>query len=90
MAEQIGTLEEVFQERQVTEKFKKREFILKITGTSPKFDQFGKFQLVNDKVDFIDNYQIGDKLRVSYSIEGRKSDDKYYTNLNAFRIEKMQ
>lgn len=76
--------------QQVTEKFRKREFVLEIVeGTYPEYI---KFQLVNDKCTLLDKYNVGDEILVSFNLRGKPFQSKtgemvYYTNLDAWRVE---
>ncbi len=76
--------------QQVTEKFRKREFVLEmIEGNYPEYI---KFQLVNDKCTLLDKYNIGDEIQVSFNLRGKPFQSKtgemvYFTNLDAWRIE---
>ena len=45
-----------------------------------------KFQLVQDKCALIDDYSEGDEINVEFDLRGREWNDKYFTNLNAWRI----
>jgi len=91
-----GKLTEKFDEQQVTEKFKKAEFVIETSETSGDriFTEAIKMQLVQDKCDLIDPYNIGDTIKVHFNIKGRRyeKDDKvsYFTNLDAWRIEKIE
>ena len=83
-----GTLVEIYDENQVTDKFKKREFVLEVK--EGMYSEFVKMQLLQDKTDLIDSYKVGDEVNVSFNLKGRPytRDGKttYFTNLDAWRI----
>lgn len=88
--ETIGTLHEVFDEVQVTEKFRKREFILEMEDGT--YTNYIKFQFVQDKCSALNSYKAGDKVKVLFNLSGRKGTTRdggvaYYTNLSAWKIE---
>ena len=73
----------------VTEKFKKREFVL--IDDSSQYSQFINFQLVQDKCDLIDGYQVGQRIEVNFNLRGREwtdknGDIKYFNTLDVWRI----
>lgn len=85
-----GKLVDVFGTQQVTDKFKKREFVIE---TEENYPQHVKMQLNQDKCGLIDAYQLGDSLKVSFNLSGRpytrKTGEKdYITNIVAWKIEK--
>jgi len=88
-----GKLVEKFEAQQVTERFRKREFVLEITDefNGNVITNFAKMQLVQNKCDIIDRYNIGDMLKVNFNIRGNRweRDGKvnYITNLDAWRVE---
>jgi hypothetical protein len=90
-----GKLIEKFDTTTISEKFKKREFILEKRENSSGFEfvDFIKFQLTQDKCSALDPYQVGDDLKVSFNLRGRKWEKEgnvnYFTNLEAWKIEKM-
>jgi len=91
--EMTGKLFEKFNEVQITQTFKKREFILE------KSDEFNgktitnyiKFQCVQDRTSIIDKVNTGDQIKVHFNIRGNRSEKNgqvnYFTNLEAWRIE---
>ena len=68
-----------------TSNFRTREFVIETMETYP---QFVKFQSVQDKCDLLNQFQEGEIIKVSFDLRGRQWQDKYFTNLNAWRIEK--
>ncbi|NBU35459.1 MAG: DUF3127 domain-containing protein [Bacteroidetes bacterium] len=69
-----------------TNSFRTREFVIEtMDGAYP---QFVKFQSVQDKCDLLNQFQEGEAIKVSFDLRGRQWQDKYFTNLNAWRIEK--
>jgi len=76
--------------QQVSEKFKKREFV--ITDNSSQYPQHISFQLVQDKCAIIDQYNVGDEIKVHFNLRGREwtspqGEIKYFNSLEAWRIE---
>lgn len=93
--QQTGRLIERYATQQVSEKYKKREFVLEITEeiNGNNYTNYGKFQLTQAKCDVIDSFQIGENLKVSFNIKGNKfernSKIEVITNLDAWRIERV-
>lgn len=84
----VGRIDEIFAVQQVSDKFRKREFILEIEGQYP---EHVKFQLVQDKSTLIDQFKVGDLIKVEFNLRGRafvKDNVKScFTNLEAWRIK---
>ncbi|WP_181306498.1 DUF3127 domain-containing protein [Rufibacter sp. XAAS-G3-1] len=84
-----GRLHEIFDETQVSEKFRKREFVLEIPDGS--YTQYAKFQLTQDKCGILDNYKTGDEVKVAFNLSGKpftkNGTTMYFTNLQAWRVE---
>lgn len=90
-----GTIIEIGDVQQITETFKKREFVIENKETIPGRDEpivnYVKFQLIQNKTDLIDAYNSGQDINVNFNIKGNKWTNKegivqYFTNLEAWRI----
>lgn len=79
-----GKLHKVYDTEKKSESFRTREFVIEIPG---QYAQFIKFQLTQDKCDIIDAYKAGQQIKVYFDLRGRMWQDKYFTNLQAWRIE---
>lgn len=84
--ELTGTLIEIFDEQQVSDRFKKREFVVETLDNN--FTDVVKFQLVQDKTGLINDFSKGDKIKVLFNIRGNKWKDNYFVNLQAWKLEK--
>jgi hypothetical protein len=80
-----GNLVKKFDTESKTSSFQTREFVITTEGTYP---QFVKFQLTQDKCQVIDEYQENDKIKVFFDLRGREWQGKYFTNLNAWKVER--
>ena len=79
-----GRLHKVFDADKKSESFTARDFVVEIEDG--KFPQMVKFQLVQDKCPLIDDFSEGDEINVDFDLRGREWNEKYFTNLNAWRI----
>ena len=86
MAFQVdGKLHKVFKTEQKSEKFRAREFVIEIVDGN--YAQMIKFQLTQDKCELIDEHQEGDEITVHFNLRGREWNERFFTNLDAWRIE---
>ena len=88
----IGLLKVKFDTQVVSDRFKKREFVL-TTEPSGNYPQHVSFQLTQDKCNLLDSYREGDELKVHFNLRGREWNGpqgiKYFNTLEAWRIEKI-
>ena len=84
-----GKLLKKFETEKKTDTFQAREFVIEIDEGS-QYPQFIKFQLVQDRCGIIDEYNEGEPIKVHFDLRGREWNEKYFTNLNAWRVEKVQ
>src|ERR1700744_5800235 len=91
--EVTGKLLVKYETQQVSDKFKKREFVLELAEeiNGNIYTNFAKMQLVQNKCDIIDRFKEGEQVKVSFNIKGNRweRDGKvnYITNLDAWRVE---
>jgi hypothetical protein len=91
--EVTGKLIEKYDTQNVSDRFRKREFVLEladeINGTV--YTNYAKMQLVQNKCDILDRFNIGEVLRVNFNIKGTRYDKdgrtNYFSNLDAWRVE---
>jgi hypothetical protein len=90
-----GKVIDILPVNQVSDKFRKREFVIekKDTGGSAVFIDYVKFQLVQDKCDLINESFLNEEVKIWFNLKGNKweRDGKinYFTNLDAWKIEKV-
>jgi len=80
-----GKLHKKFDTQQKTETFQAREFVIVIQ--SGNYPEYIKFQLTQDRCALMDKYEEGQEINVHFDLRGREWNDKYFTNLNAWRVE---
>ena len=88
-----GILKVKMETQQVSDKFKKREFVLTIDTTTP-YPQNVLFQLTQDKCSLVDNFKVSEEITVYYNLRGREwnspqGETKYFNTIEAWRIEKV-
>ena len=71
--------------RQITDKFRVMDFV--IQTPDEKYPQSIQFQVMNDRIQEMDKFTIGEEVEVSFDVRGREHNGKYYNTLNAFKIE---
>jgi translation initiation factor IF-3 len=80
-----GTVKEIFEEQTFASGFNKREFV--ITSEADKFPQEIKFECLKDKAELVNKLNKGDKVKVTFDINGREWNGKYFVNLAAWRVD---
>jgi len=63
----------------------KRDFV--IDDEDGQYSKNICFTLFNDKSDFANRVKEGSKVEVSFSIESREYNEKWFSNVNAFRVD---
>ncbi len=91
-----GKIIQIGDVQQISEKFKKREFVIeteKVVNPTLVFTDFVKFQILQDRVSLIDNFNQGDMIKVNFDIRGNKweknGETMYFTNLEAWKVESL-
>ena len=89
--EAIGKLHTIFETKQVSERFTKREFVVELAD-NPKYPQTVLFQLTGDRCSQLDDMKVGDQVRIEFSLRGRewrspKGEVKYFNSLDVWKIE---
>jgi hypothetical protein len=89
--ETVGKLHTIFETKQVSERFSKREFVVEIAD-NPKYPQVVLFQLTGDRCAQLDEFHVGDSIRIEFSLRGREwkspsGETKYFNSLDVWKVE---
>lgn len=82
-----GKLHKKYDVETKTASFQAREFILLIEEGN--YPQYIKFQLTQERCNILDSYEEGGSVKVWFDLRGREWNEKYFTNLNAWKMEKL-
>ncbi len=85
--ELTGTLKLIYDTQTFASGFAKREFV--VETQDDRYPQSIKFECVKDKVAVLDTLSPGDSVQVAFDIRGNEFKEKYYVNLNAWKITKL-
>jgi len=85
MYELTGTVKLILEEKTFGSGFNVREFV--VTTDADKYPQDICLQCVKEKVEMVDRLKVGDSVKVSFDLRGREYQDRYFVNLNAWKIE---
>lgn len=71
--------------------FRKREVVI---TTEEQYPQHLAIEFVQDKTDLLDNFNVGDVVKVSINLRGREwispqGETKYFNSIQGWRIEKL-
>ncbi len=72
--------------------FRKRELVI---TTEEQYPQHIMVEFVQDKSDLLNNYQVGQNVKVSINLRGREwinpqGETKYFNSIQGWRIENLQ
>jgi single-strand DNA-binding protein len=84
MYEATGKIKVIFDTQTFPSGFTKREFV--VTVGDDNYPQDLKFEMIKDKCTWLDQFQPDQAVTVSFDIRGNEFKDKYYVNLNCWKI----
>jgi len=90
--EATGRIHALFDTQQVTERFRKREFVVDLAGNA-RYPQYVMFQLTGDRCEQLEGFDVGEEVRVEFSLRGRewkspKGDIRYFNSLDVWTLER--
>jgi len=85
--EMIGKIKLMFDPMTFASGFTKREFVLTMEDDYP---QDVKFVCVKEKCGLLDHVAVGDRVKVAFRIRGNEYKERYYVDLQAFKIDKLE
>jgi len=86
-----GKIKVVNAEQQVSASFKKREVVV---TTDEQYPQIIMIEFTQDKCDLLNNYVVGDDVKISINLGGREWTNPegkivYFNSIKGWRIEKV-
>jgi hypothetical protein len=87
-----GKIHEIYEAKQITERFRKREFVVEMSD-NPRYPQYVLFQLTGDRCEQLDGFSIGDDVNIEFSLRGRewkspKGEVKYFNSLDVWELKR--
>ncbi|MCB9223736.1 MAG: DUF3127 domain-containing protein [Crocinitomicaceae bacterium] len=88
-----GELKVIENTQQISDSFKKREFV--VLDASGQYAQTILFQLVQDRCELLDNFKVGDNVEVTFFLRGREWTNpkdgtvRYFNSLDAWKIDPL-
>ena len=81
--------------QKISDRFQKREFVIEVENEkNPQWNDFVKVQLIQDRCDLLETIQVNENSKVYFNLRGLKWENNgqvsYFTNLEGWRIEKVQ
>ena len=88
-----GRLHAIFETKQITERFQKREFVLELAD-NPNYPQFVLFELTGDRCGDIEGFKVDEEVLVEFNLRGREwnspnGDVKYFNGLDVRTIARI-
>lgn len=89
--EVTGRIKVISAEQQISATFKKKELVI---TTDEQYPQSIMIEFTQDKADLLNNYSIGETVKVSINLGGREwinpqGETKYFNSIRGWRIEKV-
>jgi len=96
--ETTGKIHSVDQTREYGDnKFKKREFVILVTGPDekPEYPNYLAMELIKDKCETLDKFTMGQEIKVNFNLKGRLwqgngKPEACFNSLQCWKIEAMQ
>ena len=90
--EVLGRVKLINPAQQVSASFKKREIVV---TTDEQYPQHISIEFQQDKTDLLNNYNVGEQVKVSINLRGREwvnpqGETKFFNSIQGWRIEKVQ
>jgi hypothetical protein len=89
--EVTGKIKVISAEQQISASFKKRELVV---TTDEQYPQSIMIEFTQDKSDLLNNYNVGENVKVSINLGGREwvnpqGETKYFNSIKGWRIERV-
>ena len=79
-----GTIKAIFETMTFPSGFTKRDFVV---TTNDRYPQNIKLECVKERTSMLDSFKEGDEVKVDFDLRGNEHNEKFFVNLQAWRIE---
>ncbi len=85
-----GIIKKISETVQISDRFRKREFVVEYAN-NPDYPQPLQFELVQDRCELLDSFQVGQEVEVHFELRGREWSSpqgqvKYFNSLQAWKL----
>ena len=86
-----GRIKVINAEQQISATFKKRELVV---STEEQYPQHILINFIQDKCDILNNYQVGENVKVGVNIRGREwvspqNETKYFNDIQGWKVDRL-
>lgn len=80
-----GKVKKIFETQTFASGFSKRSFVI---TTEEKYPQDIQLECLKEKAEILEGLQEGEAVTVHFDLSGREWNDRYFVNLNAWKLER--
>lgn len=80
-----GVVTNVGDEQKISDKFRKKDLVVQYNGG--KFPKTICFEFTNDRIDALENVRKGQEVEVSFDVESREWNGKFFTSARGWKVE---
>ncbi len=81
-----GSVKVIFEPQTFASGFSKREFVV---TTEENYPQDIKFECIKEWCGLLDPVGVGDRVQVRFRLRGNEYNDRYFVNLQAIELDKL-
>ena len=85
---------EIMNTIRVSDKFQKREFVAEYVPEKSQYQEYLKFEIVQEKCEMLDAFKVGEHVEILFNLKGRKwinpkGETVYFNSLQAWKLKKI-
>ena len=85
-----GTIKKIFETIQISERFRKREFVVEYSK-NPEYPQTIQFEITQDRCEILNAFKEGQQVEIFFDLKGREwtspqGEIKYFNSLQAWKV----
>ena len=85
---------EIMNTIRVSDKFQKREFVAEYVPEKSQYQEYLKFEIVQEKCEMLDAFKVGEHVEILFNLKGRKwinpkGETVYFNSLQAWKLKRL-